>query len=114
MVRPGQEAWKTRSWIDDGDLETYREGSSSEARKRARSDVYEKMAILRDLPDGITPSCGWPTRCYAVKLRVGIGAQLADHFSYVGVIGVVQHQVATGPDFGDGVLHAFCPDAPVH
>ena len=49
-----------------------------------------------------------------MKLRVGIVAQLVDHFSDIGVIGVVQHKIATGPDFGDGVLDAFRPNQSVH
>ena len=45
---------------------------------------------------------------------MGIGLQLADDFNDVGVIGIVQHKVGGGPDFGDGVLDAIGPCASIH
>jgi hypothetical protein len=37
-----------------------------------------------------------------------------DDFSYIGVIGIVQHKVTIGLDFEHGVLDAFSPGASVH
>ena len=75
---------------------------------------YDNDSDLRNLPDGITPSCGWPTGAMPMKHCVRIRLHLPDDFSYLGIIGIVQHQVAAGLNFGDGVLDAFGPNQSVH
>jgi hypothetical protein len=75
--------------------------------------VMERKSVLGNLPDGIAPSCWRPAGSYAAKLCMGIGLQLADDFDYVGVIGIVQHEVTGGLYFGEGMLNAFRPDASV-
>ena len=40
--------------------------------------------------------------------------QLADDFSYIGVMGIVQHKITIELDLGDSVFDAFSPGASVH
>lgn len=89
-----------------------REQATSECEQR--ENEFLALTLWSYSPDSVTPSSWWPAWCYAAKHSVGIRQQGMNDFRHIGVIGIVQHEVAAGSDFADGVFDAGSPGASVH